>query len=203
MKKRRPQARSGEQGEQSPRLELNRRQRAIVESGILPRLRPSSLVVLHYAIAHADFATGTVYLGARTIADRAGLNRCSVRLGINELLAVGILTVRKARTFTKATVYGITIPKGDRVEGSILSGWKAPSSQGGRLHPERVEGSIPKHASPASHRGSRGNRPSAEAEGDAPDTKRNARLRALRITPKAAGLSAKETTAEKSLSRKG
>lgn len=184
--KKRPQAQAGEQGEQSPRLELNRRQRAIVESGILGRLRPSALVVLHYAIAHADFTTCKVYLGARTVAERAGLNRCSVRLGINELIAVGILTVRKARTFTKATTYCIAAPS-DRVDGSILTGWKAPSSQGGRLHPERVEGSTPKHASHASHRGSmEGNRPSAEAEGDAHggDTEQKARLRALRITPR-------------------
>jgi hypothetical protein len=173
-----------EQGEQSPRLELNRRQRAIVESGILARLRPSALVVLHYAIAHADFATGEVYLGARTIADRAGLNRSSARLGIADLVALGILIVRKPRTFTRATVYAIAAPKADRVEGSILSGWKAPSSQGGRLHPERVEGSTPNPILPASHRGSRGNRPRADAEDVAHDTKQAARLRALQIKPR-------------------
>ena len=180
--RKRPQAAKHEQGEASPRLELNRRQRQLVESGILGRLRPSSLVVLHYAIAHADFTDCTVYLGARTIADRAGLNRCSVRLGINELLAVGILIVKKDRTFTKATVYGIAVPKADRMDGSTLSGWRAPSSQGGRLHPERVEGSTPKHAFPASHRGSRGKRSRAEARGVAQGTEQAARLKALRIT---------------------
>lgn len=176
--------RNGDQGEQSPRLELNRRQRVIVESGILPRLRPSALVVLHYAIAHADFLSCTVYLGARTIADRARINRSSVRVGIAELIAVGILTVKKARTFTRATVYEITVPKGDRVEGSILSGWRAPSSQGAGLHPEGVEGSTPNHAFHASHRGSMGNRPSADAEGDSPEAKKAARLGKLKITPR-------------------
>ncbi len=173
-----------DQGERSPRLELNRRQRAIVESGILPRLRPSALVVLHYAIAHADFATGSVYLGARTIADRAGLNRSSVKIGLAELVAVGILKVEKKRTYTRATVYSIAMLAGDRVEGSTLSGCRAPSSQGGRLHPERVEGSTPNPASPASHRGSRGKRSRAEARSVAQDTKQAARLRSLRITPR-------------------
>lgn len=184
--KKRPQAHNAEQGEQSPRLELNRRQRAIVESGILPRLRPSALVVLHYAIAHADFATGTVYLGARTIAAAAfngSKYRTTARRGIADLVAAGILVSVQDRTYRKATVYEITVPR-DRAQGCALSGHKAEPSQGTGLSPERAQGCAPNPTSPASHRGSRGNRPSAEAEGDAPDTKRNARLRALRIKPK-------------------
>lgn len=183
MSKGRPQAKQ-EQGEHSPRLQLNSRQRAIVESGLLARLRPSALVVLHYAIAHADFANCTVYLGARTIADRAGLNRSSVRRGLAELLAVGILTVRKKRTFTRATVYGIAAPAGDRVQGCTLPGCKVAPSQGAGLRPERVQGCTPKHASPASQRRSRGNRSRAEARGVASDTGHEARLRKLRITPR-------------------
>lgn len=182
MSRKRPQ--DAEQGEQSPRLELNRRQRAIVESGVLPSLRPSSLVVLHYAIAHADFTTGTVYLGARTIADRAGLNRSSVKLGLAELVAVGILKVEKPRTFTRATVYRIAGPTGDRVQGSTLSGCRAPSSQGGGLHPERVDGSTPNPALHASHKGSMGKRSRAEARSVARDTKQADRLKSLRVVPR-------------------
>jgi hypothetical protein len=202
MSRNRPQA-ADKQGETSPRLELNRRQRAIVESGILASLRPSALVVLHYAIAHADFTKCTVYLGARTIADRARLNRSSVRLGINELIAVGILAVKRQRTFTRATVYGINAPAVDRVEGSTLGGRKAPSSQGAGLHPERVEGSTPKHALHASPKRSMRKRRRAEAPGVAGEPDQTARLRALRITPKASGLSVKESWAEKNLSRIG
>lgn len=170
-----------EPGEPVARLELNRRQRAILGCGILGRLRPSALVCLHYAIAHADFAECTVFLGARTIADRVGLNRSSARLGIAGLLEAGILVVKKARTFTRATVYEINVPKADRVEGSILSGWKAPSSQGGGLHPGRVEGSIPNLIPPAPPRRSRGHSPRAAAEDDAPSPEQAARLSSLRI----------------------
>ena len=177
----RPQARSGEQGEHSPRLELNRRQRAIIESGILGRLRPSALVVLHYAIAHADFAECTVYLGARTIAAAAfggSQHRTTARRGITDLIAAGILVTVQDRTYRKATVYRITAPR-DRAQGCALSGHKAEPSQGTRLCPEGAQGCAPNPTSPASPRGSRGMRPSAEAEGDAQDTRQATRLLAL------------------------
>ena len=141
----RPQARSGEQGEHSPRLELNRRQRAIIESGILGRLRPSALVVLHYAIAHADFAECTVYLGARTIAAAAfggSQHRTTARRGITDLIAAGILVTVQDRTYRKATVYRITAPR-DRAQGCALSGHKAEPSQGTRLCPEGAQGCAP------------------------------------------------------------
>lgn len=204
MKKRPPQAHDGEQGEQSPRLELNRRQRALVESGILGRLRPSALVVLHYAIAHADFAQCTVYLGARTIAAAAfngSKHRTTARRGIADLIEAGILVTVTDRTYRKATVYRITAPS-DRAQGCALSGHKAEPSQGTGLSPEGAQGCAPNPASHASHRSMRGMRPRANAQGDAHD-KQKARLQGLRITPKASGLLAKECTAEKSLSRKG
>lgn len=189
MKKQAPQARSGEQAEQSPRLELNRRQRAIVESGILPRLRPSALVVLHYAIGHADFTTCRVYLGARTVACAAfngSKHRTTARRGIADLVAAGILVAVKDHTYRKATIYRIAVPR-DRAQGCALTGHKAEPSQGTGLCPQRAQGCAPKHASHASpERSMKGYRPSAEAEGDAQgaDPKQAARLRSLRITPR-------------------
>jgi hypothetical protein len=181
-----PQAAGGEQAKQSPRLELNRRLRAIVASGILGRLRPSALVVLHYGIAHADFGTATVFLGARTIAGAAfngSKHRTTARRGIAELIAAGILVPVQDRTYRKATVYEITLPA-DRAQGCALSGHKAVSPQGTRLCPPRAQGCAPNPIPHASHRSMRGDRPSAAAEGDAPDPKQAARLRSLRITPR-------------------
>lgn len=203
----RPRSDEREKGKPD-RLELNRRMRAIVSSGRLAGLRPSALTVLIYAIAHADFGTATVYLGARTIAGAAfngSKYRTMARRGIAELIAAGILVPVQDRTYRKATVYEITVPA-DRAQGCALSGHKAVPSQDTGLCPERAQGCAPNPIPHASHKRSmRGNRPSAEAEGDAPDPKQAARLRSLRITtrPKAAGLSAKESDAPKSLSRKG
>lgn len=187
--KRRPQGQAGEQAERSPRLELNRRQRAIVESGILGRLRPSALVVLHYAIAHADFTTCKVYLGARTVAGVAfsgSQHRTTARRGICELIAAGILVPVKDHTYRKATIYRITAPR-DRAQGCALTGHRAVPSQGTGVSPHRAQGCAPNPASLASpERSMEGNRPSAKAEGDAHggDTDQKARLRALRIEPR-------------------
>jgi predicted transcriptional regulator len=183
----RKQAQAGEQGEQSPRLELNRRQRAIIESGILARLRPSALVVLHYAIAHADFTTAKVFLGARTVATVAfngSRHRTTARRGIAELVAAGILVPVKDHTYRKATVYRLTVPR-DRAQGCALTGHKAVPSEGTGLSPERAQGCAPKHASHASReRSMNGNRPRAGAQGDAQAAEQTARLRKLRITPR-------------------
>jgi hypothetical protein len=199
----RPQAAGDEQGRRSPRLELNRRLRAIVGSGRLAGLRPSAHVVFAYGIAHADFATAAVYLGARTIAARVGMDRKSIKRGLADLLEAGLLTITTPNTFTRAAVYEITAPPADRGQGCPLTGGTAAPGEGAGLPPEGVQGCPPKHASHASPRSMRGDRPPAAAGGDAPDPKQAARLRALRITRKASGLSAKESSAPKSLSRKG
>lgn len=196
--KKSPHHHNAEQGEQSPRLELNRRQRAIVESGILGRLRPSALVVLHYAIAHADFTTCKVYLGARTVAGGAfggSKHRTTARRGIADLVAVGILVPVKDHTYRKATVYRIAVPR-DRAQGCALTGHKAVPSQGTGLSPHRAQGCAPNPILHASHRRSmKGNRPSAKAEGDAHTNKQRKRLAKLRITPRQRAGAA--TTSEK------
>jgi len=190
-----------EPARRSPRLELNRRLRAIVGSGRLAGLRPSSLTVLLYAIAHADFTSCTVFLGARTIAGAAfngSKYRTAARRGIGDLIAAGIIVPVQGRTYRKATVYEITVPA-DRAQGCALTGHKAVPSQGTGLCPDRAQGCAPNpssHASPK--RSMRGNRPSAEASGDAPDPKQAARLRTLRslaITPRQrAGATTRGTT---------
>lgn len=179
--KKRPKDASVEQGEKTPRLELNRRQRAIVESGILVALRPSALVVLHYAIAHANFATCLVYLGARTVAGVAfngSKNRTNARRGIAELIDVGILVPVEERTYRKATVYRIEVPA-NRAQGCALTGRRAVPSGGTGLSPDRTQGCAPNPISHASLRRSMGgNRPSTAAEGDA-QARQAARLRSL------------------------
>jgi len=194
----RPQAAGDEQGRRSPRLELNRRLRAIVGSGRLAGLRPSAHVVLLYAIAHADFGTARVFLGARTIAGAAfngSKHRTTARRGIAELIAAGILEPVQERTYRKATVYEITVPA-DRAQGCALSGHKAVPPQGTGLCPQRAQGCAPNPTPHASHeRSMRGDRPPAAAGGDAPDPKQAARLRALRITPRQrAGAKTRGTT---------
>jgi hypothetical protein len=187
MKKRPPQAPNGEQGEQSPRLRLNKRLKDILATGILPSLSPSALTVLLFAQAHADFTTCKVFLGARTVAGKAfksRQNRTSARRGIAELRAIGILVPVKDHTHRQATVYRLTVPK-DRAQGCAPTGHKAVPSQGTRLCPQRAQGCAPKHSSnvPSTLKERRGKRPRADAEGDAPEPKQAARLRALQIKP--------------------
>jgi hypothetical protein len=170
-------------GETGPgaRLELHRRLKAIVSSGALAGLRPSALVVLVYALAHADFGKATVYLGARTIAARVGMSRGSIRRGIADLLEAGLLDRTTANTFTKAAVYVI----GDRVQGCTLSGSKAVPREGAGVDPEGVQGCTPNPASHASpERSMRGDRRSADADGDAATGKRLERLRSAQIKPR-------------------
>lgn len=209
--KKRPPATKQEQGEQSPRLRLNKRLKDILATGILPRLSPSAHTVLSYAVAHADFTSCKVFLGARTVAGKAfngSKYRTSARRGIAELLDVGILVPVKARTYRQATVYRLAVPR-DRAQGCALTGHKAVPSQDTGLCPHRAQGCAPKPSSnvPSTLKErATGNRPSAEAEGDAQDIKqrkRLAKLRSAKITPKASGLSAKDFHNAKSLSRKG
>jgi hypothetical protein len=153
--------------------------------------------VLLYAIAHADFGTARVFLGARTIAGAAfngSKHRTTARRGIADLIAAGILVPVQDRTYRKATVYEITVPA-DRAQGCALSGHKAVPSQGTGLSPHRAQGCAPNPIPHASHRSMRGDRPSAAAEGDAPDPKQAARLRSVRITPRQrAGAKTRGTT---------
>lgn len=188
MKKHPPQARSGEQGEQSPRLRLNKRLKDILATGILPSLSPSALTVLLYAQAHGDFTSCKVFLGARTVAAKAfksRKNRTSARRGIAELVAAGILVPVKNRTYRQATVYRLTVPK-DRAQGCALTGHKAEPSGGTGLSPQGAQGCAPNPSSnvPSSLKEREGDRPRADAQGDAPDPKQAARLRTLRIKPK-------------------
>jgi hypothetical protein len=109
MKKRPPQAVDGKQGEQSPRLRLNKRLKAIIATGVLPSLSPSALTVLLFAVAHGDFTTCKVFLGAKTVANRLQWHRAGARRGIAELLAVGLLVEVKKCTNRQATVYKIAL----------------------------------------------------------------------------------------------
>lgn len=189
MKKHPPRGKQEQgEGEQSPRLRLNKRLKDILATGILPSLSPSALTVLTYAQAHADFTSCKVFLGARTVAGKAfkgRQNRTSARRGIAELVDVGILVPVKARTYRQATVYRLAVPR-DRAQGCAPTGHKAVPSQGTRLCPQRAQGCAPKPSSnvPSSLKEREGKRPSAKAEGDAPETKQAGRLKALRIMPR-------------------
>lgn len=101
--------RNGDQGEQSPRLRLNKRLKDILGTGILPSLSPSALTVLLYAQAHGNFTSCKVFLGAKTVAGRLRWHRAGARRGIAELLAVGLLEAVKECTNRQATVYKIAI----------------------------------------------------------------------------------------------
>ena len=185
--KKRPQPRHDEQGEQSPRLRLNKRLKAIIATGVLPSLSPSAHTVLSYAIAHGDFTTCKVFLGARTVAGKAfngGKYRTSARRGIAELLDVGILELLEQQTYRKAAVYRISVPA-DRAQGCALSGHKAVPSGDTGLSPDRAQGCAPNLSLtvPSSLKERVGKRPRADAEDVAHDEKQTARLRALRIKP--------------------
>lgn len=186
MKKRPSQAVDGKQGEQSPRLRLNKRLKEIIATGILPSLSPSALTVLSYAIANGNFTTCEVFLGARTVAGKAfngGKYRTSARRGIAELLNVGILELIEAQTYRKAAVYRISVPA-DRAQGCALTGHKAVPSGDTGLSPDRAQGCAPNLGSivPSSLKERVGKRPRADAQGDAHDEKQAARLRKLHIT---------------------
>lgn len=228
MKKRAPQARSGEQAEQSPRLRLNKRLKEIIATGILPSLSPSALTVLLFALAHGNFTSCKVFLGAKTVAGRLRWHRAGARRGIAELLAVGLLVAVKECTNRQATVYKIDIVpeliegakqraaavgakrrKTDEqkaaeseakklkakesverqgAHGCAPRGLMGESPEGSWMSPEGAHGCAPNPSSNVSSslKKRTGNRPSAEAEGDAQgaDTKQAARLRSLRITPR-------------------
>jgi len=235
MKKRPPQAHNAEQGEQSPRLRLNKRLKEILATGILPSLSPSALTVLLYAQAHGNFTSCKVFLGAKTVARKAfngSKHRTSARRGIAELLEVGILVPVKDRTHRQATVYKIAIvpelidrarqraaavgekrrksaeQKAAESAAKKLQAKEAAEREGAHgcaprghmdeppggswVSPEGAHGCAPKLSSnvPSSLKEREGNRPSAEAEGDAHNPKHKARLRALRIKPKQKGATA-------------
>lgn len=188
MKKNAPKARSGEQGEQSPRLRLNKRLKDILATGILPSLSPSALTVLLFAQAHADFTSCKVFLGARTVAGKAfksRQNRTSARRGIAELRAIGILVPVKDHTHRQATVYRLTVPK-DRAQGCVPTGHKAVPSEGTGLCPQRAQGCAPNPSSnvPSTLKERNGKRSRAEARSVARAEKQAARLRTLKITPR-------------------
>lgn len=183
-----PPARSGEQGEQSPRLRLNKRLKAIIATGVLPSLSPSSLTVLAYAIAHGDFTTCKVFLGSRTVAGKAfngGKYRTSARRGIAELIAVGILELMESQTYRKAAVYRISVPR-DRAQGCALTGHKAVPSQDTGLSPDRAQGCAPNPSLtvPSSLKERVSKRPRAAALDDAHEIRQAARLLALRVKPR-------------------
>ena len=99
----------GDEAQAAPGLRLNRRMKAIIETGLLPSLSPSALTVLTYAAAFGDFSTCKVFLGAKTIAANSQWHRESVRRGIAELLDVGFLVVVQEATYRRAAVYRIAI----------------------------------------------------------------------------------------------
>ncbi len=76
---------------------------------------------------------------------------------------------------------------------------------GSCVSPQGAHGCAPKHSSnvPSTRKERCGKRSRAEARSVATATKQAARLRSLRITPKALALSVKESSAEKNLSRIG
>jgi hypothetical protein len=222
--KNRPQAAAGEQGEQSPRLLLNKRLKAIIATGILPSLSPSALTVLLFAVAHGDFTTCKVFLGAKTVANRQRWHRAGARRGIAELLAVGLLVEVKACTNRQATVYKIALvpeliegaarraaavgakrrksdeQKAAEAEAKKLKAKEAAERQGAHgcaptglmgespggswVSPEGAHGCAPNLSSsvPSSLKERVGNRPRADAQGDAQQAEQTARLRKLRIT---------------------
>ena len=97
------------------RLELNRRHRAINDSGAMAGMNARAWRVFSYALAHADFETCQVYLGAKTVAARAfggAHNRTSARLGIARLVEAGVLEVVPKASTNWMTVYEIKVPGG-------------------------------------------------------------------------------------------
>ena len=184
--KKRPPAAKQEQGEQSPRLRLNKRLKDILATGVLPSLSPSALTVLLFAQAHGDFTSCKVFLGARTVAGKAfngSKYRTSARRGIAELVAAGILVPVKDHTYRQATVYKLAVPR-DRAQGCALTGHKAVPPEGTGLSPHRAQGCAPNLSSnvPSSLKEREGKRPRAEPRGVAQAAKQTARLRALKIT---------------------
>jgi hypothetical protein len=182
--------------------------KAITDAGLLGELPAPALLVLMHVSVHGGFADCLVSIGARAIATLNKAQRTSVRRGIVALRKAGILKMRRRQTHRRAAVFELTVPKVARGQGTRC----APT--GHTVCPLRAQGVPPQgtqcapiHVLPVPHvpHEEQGNRPSAEASGDAPDPKQAARLRTLRITrkPKASGLSAKKSSIVKSLSRKG
>jgi hypothetical protein len=113
-------------GPQAGRLELNRRHKAINESGVLRSLNGTAWAVFSYALAHADFETCEVYLGAKTVADRVlggSKNRTAAKRGIAKLVTAGVLEIVTEASYRKATIYRFVVQGGDTYR-------CAPSSSG-------------------------------------------------------------------------
>ena len=97
------------------RLELNRRHRAINDSGVMAGMNSRAWRVFSYALAHADFETCRVYLGAKTVAAKAfgGIhNRTAARVGIARLVDAGVLEIVPEASTNWKTVYEIRVPVG-------------------------------------------------------------------------------------------
>jgi hypothetical protein len=173
------------------RLELHRRMKAITDAGLLGDLSGPALLVLLHVSVHGGFSDCLVGIGARAISTLNGAHRTSIRRGIAELRAAGLLKMRRRQTHRRATVFELTVPKAARGEGTgcAPTGHKAcpPRAQG---VPPQGTGSAPIHVSSVPHvlheEQGRSLRDVAGGDtlGPAIDPKRKARLRSVRITPR-------------------
>jgi hypothetical protein len=188
--KRRPQVASGEQAKPD-RLELHRRMKAITDAGLLGSMSGPALLVLLHVSVHGGFGDCLVGIGARAIATLNGAHRTSIRRGVAELRAAGILKMRRRATHRRAAVFELTVPKAARVQGTgcAPTGHTACPLRAQGV-PSQGTGCAPIHVLPVSHvsheKQGRGSRDVAGGDtlGPAPDPKQAARLRTLRITPR-------------------
>jgi len=186
--KKRPQAAAGEQAKPD-RLELHRRMKAITDAGLLGKLSGSALLVLTHVSVHGGFADCLVGIGARAIATLNGAHRTSIRRGIAELRAAGMLKMRRRSTHRRAAIFELTVPKAARGEGTgcAPTGHKACPLRAQGV-PSQGTGCAPIHVLPVPHvsheEQGRGLQDVAGGDtlGPAVDPKRTARLRTVRIT---------------------
>ena len=68
---------------------------ALIKSGLLAELKPSSVVVYNVLLSYADFNTGRCFPGIKTICDFSGLVRQTVIDAIKELEDLGLVEVTR------------------------------------------------------------------------------------------------------------
>jgi hypothetical protein len=77
------------------RGEMRRRHEAIIRSGVLGRLRSEGRLVMTLALCWADYKSCQFRMSARGAASVAGIQPTTVRRGLEQLLAAGVIEAGK------------------------------------------------------------------------------------------------------------
>ena len=94
---------------QSPKGELRRRHRALIDAGLLGRLGSEGRLMACYVLYWADFEKCTLRMSCRGAARGLGVSPTTASRGINQLLEAGVLKLTEKGSNGSRNVYEIAL----------------------------------------------------------------------------------------------